>query len=184
MHILIATDGALPVTATAERVARLYEPADSVTVMTAINLPRKLLKDLGEITGGDSGTLQDIVEAAGPGQGGFAGGDRIAEQLKREVTQAWSGDEILQRYYDRVAEQCTRPMVAGLAEAGITARTLVREAEERTAATIIDACKDLKVNLLVIGTTGRGRFEGLLGSTGTKLVRYAPCDILLIRIGN
>ncbi|MGZ8784831.1 MAG: universal stress protein [Acidimicrobiia bacterium] len=40
---------------------------------------------------------------------------------------------------------------------------------------------EIDADVLVIGTHGRGRFEGLLGSTGTKLARLAPCTVILVR---
>ena len=34
---------------------------------------------------------------------------------------------------------------------------------------------------IVIGSHGHGRFEGMLGSTGTKLVRLASASVLVLR---
>lgn len=181
MNILIATDGVLPIAETVARTERLYREGDNVSVMTAINLPGHLIAALKRMSRGNTGSLEEIVDAAGPAHLGLAGGDRIAQQLASQEA-AWPVDDYLKEYFAHVATQCTQPMADALAEIGIQAKTVVRETEERTAQTIIDACEDLEVDVLVIGATGRGRFEGLVGSTGTKLMRHAPCDVFLIRL--
>lgn len=180
--MLIATDGLLPVEHTVERVQRLHEDGDAVVVMTAVNLPRRLLDRLKVVAASDGADIDEIVEAAGPGLLGMAGADRVAERLASSTVQAPVIEDFVERYLTEMAESTTQPMIDGLAAADIEADALARETENETAATIITACRDKRIDLLVIGSTGRGRFEGLLGSTGTKLVRHAPCDVLLIRV--
>ena len=185
MRMLIATDGTLPVEPTVKHVERLYRPGDTVTVMTAIDLPRRLLERLktAVATGSDSSTIDEIVDAAGPGHMGLAGGDRVAERLAPTTVAPPPIEEFLARYRGELARTSTQPLVEALAAAGIEADTLVRETEERTAATIMDACRERRIDLLVMGSTGRGRFvEGFVGSVGTKLFRHAPCDVLLVRV--
>jgi len=181
MRILVATDGTLPLDAAVSHVQRLWRNGDTVTVMTAINLPRQLLRQLSSIAASEGVPIETIVDAAGPGMMGMGGGDRVADRLRPRVD-ASTLDEVIERYYRQVAEQNTQPLVDALSAVGIPAGTVVRETQDRTAATIIEVCRDRKIDLLVIGTTGRGRFEGRLGSTGTKLVRLAPADILLVRV--
>jgi len=181
MNILIATDGTLPVDDTVAYVTRLHREGDTMTVMTAVNLPRQLLRQLQVIARSEGASIEEVVDAAGPGFVGIGGGDRVAERLAPTAALG-SFDDLLERYHTEVARACTQPMTDGLTEAGITAKTLVRETQNRTAATIIDVCRERKVDLLVIGSTGRGRFEGLVGSTGTKLVRHAPADVLMVRV--
>lgn len=180
--MLIATDGMLPVGPTTEHVQRLYREGDTVTVMTAINLPRRLLNQLAAVTASGGAAIEEIVEAAGPGHLGLAGGDRVAERLARSLGEAPLVEDFVARYRSELAAVCTQPLVEALAGDGVEVETLVRETEEKTAATIIDACRERRVDLLLIGSTGRGRFEGFIGSTGTKLVRHAPCDVLLLRV--
>lgn len=185
MNILIATDGGLPVERTVEHVSRLYRTGDRITVMTAVNLPRRLLAQLSVVgdAGGAGPSIADIVEAAGPGHGGLAGGDRVAAQLaRRQGHPPPPMEELLERYRAEVAATWLQPMVDGLGDAGVEATRLVCETDNRTAATIIEACRDRKADLLLIGATGRGRFEGLVGSTGVKLMRHAPCDVMLVRV--
>lgn len=182
MRVLVATDGTLPVEPTVRHLKRLYQPGDEVLVLTAINLPRRFLKQLASL--GDAGggsAIADVVDAAGPALMGLGGGDRVAERLApREDLGGF--DEVLERYYRRMADENTAPLVTALKEVDIPASPLIREARDRTAATIIEVCRDRSCDLLVIGTTGMGRFEGRLGSTGTKLVRGAPTDVLLVRV--
>ena len=46
----------------------------------------------------------------------------------------------------------------------------------------IDAhLQEQRADLLVIGSHGKGKYEGQLGSTGTKLVRSSPASVLVIR---
>jgi nucleotide-binding universal stress UspA family protein len=186
MRMLVATDGMLPVEPTVAHIERLYEAGDSVTVMTAINLPRRLLEQLKAVTatgGSTRPTIDEIVDAAGPGHMGLAGGDRVAERLASTAVDTRPIDEFLAHYRAELARTSTQPMVDALAAAGIQADTLVRETEEKTAAAVLDACRERRIDLLIMGSTGRGRFvEGFVGSVGTKLFRHAPCDVLLIRV--
>lgn len=182
MRMLIATDGTLPVEPTVEHVGRLYQPGDTVTVMTAINLPRRLLDQLKAATATGGAGIEEIVAAAGPGHLGLAGGDRVAERLARSQVEVPVIEDFVAAYRDELGRVSTQPLIEGLAAAGMEADTLIRETEERTAATVIDACRERHIDLLVIGSTGRGRFDGFVGSTGTKLFRHAPCDVLLIRV--
>lgn len=46
---------------------------------------------------------------------------------------------------------------------------------------IIATIKDLKADAIVVGAHGSGIFQGLLGSTGTKLARRSPCPVLVMR---
>jgi universal stress protein A len=50
------------------------------------------------------------------------------------------------------------------------------------AAEIVAVAKELKVDLLCIGTHGRGGLAHLLlGSVAEKIIRHAPCPVLTIR---
>lgn len=182
MRMLIATDGLLPVESTVEHVERHYRQGDAVTVMTAVNLSRHFLTQLQAVTTSGEANIEEIVEAAGPGFLGMAGADRVAERLSGGNAQEPIFEDFVEWYLGEVIAATTQPMVDGLAGAGIEADSLGRETENKTALTIMSACREKKIDLLVIGSTGRGRFEGLLGSTGTKLVRHAPCDVLLVRV--
>lgn len=60
--------------------------------------------------------------------------------------------------------------ITGLSKDGDQARQLIR------------AAKDHKADLIVLGTRGRGRMEGLLlGSVSQKIAALAPCPCLITR---
>jgi len=47
---------------------------------------------------------------------------------------------------------------------------------------IIDAAEQLKADLIVMGTHGRGGLARLvIGSTAERVVRHAPCPVLVVR---
>jgi nucleotide-binding universal stress UspA family protein len=51
-----------------------------------------------------------------------------------------------------------------------------------TAAAIVQYAKDMDVNLIIIGTHGRGTVAHLLmGSVAERVVRTAPCPVLTVR---
>jgi len=52
-----------------------------------------------------------------------------------------------------------------------------------TAATIADYAADEKIDLIIMGTHGRGAVAHLLlGSVAEKVVRMAPCPVLTVRL--
>jgi nucleotide-binding universal stress UspA family protein len=47
---------------------------------------------------------------------------------------------------------------------------------------LIDEARDAEADLIVVGTRGRNKVEGLLlGSVSTRLVQNAPCSVLVAR---
>lgn len=172
----------MPVHPAVEFSQRLYQPAaDTVTVMTAIKLPRRLLAQLkaAVVTGGPA--IHDLVEEAGPGLLGLAGADRVAERLTRLAEDVPVMEDFVAAVRSELGNASTRPLVEALATAGIEADTLVREAKESIAGTVVDACRERRVDLLLIGSADRGRLEELLDSTRARILTNAPCDVLVIR---
>lgn len=54
--------------------------------------------------------------------------------------------------------------------------------EGSAAEAIIEAAKNRKCDLIVMGSRGLGRLAGLLlGSTSQKVVAHAPCPVLIVR---
>lgn len=61
------------------------------------------------------------------------------------------------------------------------ARAVIRTSNA-TAAAIVDYARDMKIDLIVIGTRGRGGVAHLLmGSVAERVVRTAPCPVLAVR---
>ncbi len=69
---------------------------------------------------------------------------------------------------------------AELERQGIAART--EEAAGDAADAIIEAARESRADLVVVGTRGRSAAVGLLlGSVSMKVVQDAPCDVLVVR---
>ncbi len=177
MNILVATNGTLNPTTATDAVVRLHDEGDTVVVYTAINYPAEFLKRLGE-----SGVKEasDIALAAGHQLGS---GDRAAERLahKREHQDGAPIDSRVAGVLEATASDLTDPIVAALAAKGVSATSAWSTTENRTAKSIMAYAKQHNSDVIVIGSHGRGRFEGLLGSTGTKLVRLASASVFVLR---
>ena len=137
MNVVIATDGSLEADVVLPYVAPLAGD-QPVTVLTAIEVPRALLKNIRAVYGGSS---SDPVD-----------GD--AEYVAAD----------------------------GLRQAGLGVEIDVREGEDAAGA-VLEALASIGPDIVLAAATGRGLFQGLLGSTSTKLMRHAPCPVLLIRGG-
>lgn len=180
MHILIATDGALDVAGATAATLRWYEEGDEVTVFTAVPFPREYLTRLGEHGIVDAA---EVAKVAGPAQLAVAPGAAAAERLSHSLStdqHPASTSPYVVALANSAASR-TAPLVSALGKAGISAKSAWLATEHQTARTIIAKAKQLNAELIIIGSHGRGRFEGRLGSTGTKLVRRAPGSVLVIR---
>jgi len=176
MHILVATDGSLDPDRAADAVARWYTEGDTVEVFSAVNVPTEFLRRLG-----DSGVEAASQIALEAGQG-FTAGDRAAEQLaKKSGPQTLHGDSPVLKALKATAKSRTKPVVEALDMRGVPAKNTWATTDNKTARSVMAAIKNRNAGLLVVGTHGGGRFEGLLGSTGTKLVRMSPVNVLVIR---
>ncbi len=180
MHIFIATDGTLDPKAVSDTVCRMYEEGDEVTVFTAINLPRETLRDFGAAAGVEEVVL--VADAVGPGMLAFASGAKAAERLApREQPATKEDTERVAQYFAAAARRRLGDIAAALAERGVEVNTAWSHTDNQTARTILEAAAQADADLLVIGSHGRGGYEGALGSTGTKLVRRAPMNVTVIR---
>lgn len=186
MNILVATDGTLDVERATEAVGRLYREGDRVFVFTAVNLPSDVLRHMGD-TGIE--TASKIAHEAGATLGA---GDRAAEKLIKSVSTqpritsdvARPGEKLDSPIISSLAETANsrmRKLVKSLREAGVEAACFWRTTDNRTAKTTLSAMKECDTDLLVIGSHGSGKYEGQLGSTGTKLVRQASGSVLVLR---
>jgi nucleotide-binding universal stress UspA family protein len=170
MHVLVATDGSIDPQKAAEFAASLAGPDGSTTVATIVRVPRMgltaLRGDLGEMCGGAVAADAEYVGAPSVDTG---------------TPRGWPGDDaIIDQYLgDKRIERC-RPIVTAIREAGGIAESVVREGDD-TAGDIIALSTELGTEAIVIGSHGKGGFQGLLGSTGAKLVRRAKCPVLVVR---
>jgi len=171
MHIMVATDGSLDPDQTAGFLKHFIRPDDRVTVLTVVEIPRTLLSDLRALF-----EQRDIL------QGADTDDEYVSPTPVATLSPNWPGDDaILARYVRDQQERRAEPLVRALAEAGLSAEAVAVEGADPTRP-ILEAVEREHVDLLCAGAHGRGMFEGLLGSTSTRLARRAPCPVLLIRI--
>ena len=65
-------------------------------------------------------------------------------------------------------------------DAGLNVVTAIAVGQSSPA--MVDYVKKNKINLLIVGDTGHSSFLGnLLGTTAEKIVRQAPCSVLIVR---
>ncbi len=170
MHVLIATDGKLDAETASTFAASLSGPDGRVTVLTVVEVPRAFLHEMKGQWGAANGAglIADDAFVATPA-------------VPQEAPRGWPGDDaMIERYLSGKLEQHTAPIVAALRSAGIGAKASVVESENVTN-TILEQVKALGADAVVIGSHGQGLFQGLLGSTGTKIVRRCTRPVLLIR---
>jgi nucleotide-binding universal stress UspA family protein len=170
MHVLVATDGSIDVDRAASFASSLAGPDGSTTVATIVRVPRSLVTDLRQKYG-ESATPSVDVDAEyveNPPAGGA-------------VRKSWPGEDALIDQYlgDKRIEFC-RPIVEAIREGGGEATSVVREGDD-PASDIIALAEELGAEAIVVGSHGHGGFQGLLGSTGSKLVRRSPCPVLVVR---
>jgi len=177
MNILVATDGTLDPQNAADAVGRFYVEGDTVTVMTAVSVPVEFLRGLG-----DSGVEEAAHIALEAGQT-LSAGDRAAERLVGVMPSKSnpSEDSPVLAALKNTARLRITALVDALRERGMEAEGIWRTSENRSARTILSTIRERDSDLVVIGSHGHGRFEGLLGSTGTKLVRHSPASVLVLR---
>ena len=138
---------------------------------------------------------QSVYSAVVVGYDGSAGAKRA---LQRAVASARSGAAITvvtaapliyqsptaaAMVDPRDTDECRNLLeeaAALLARLGVRARTV--EAAGDPAEALSDAARDLGADLIVVGTRGRNLAASLLlGSVSARIVREAPCDVLIVR---
>jgi nucleotide-binding universal stress UspA family protein len=68
----------------------------------------------------------------------------------------------------------------GLDTDGVTVNRIVAQGD--ASSSLIEACKRLDAEMLVLGSRGRGGFAGLLlGSVGQECASHAPCPVLICK---
>lgn len=170
MQIIIATDGNLDPETAADLAARLVRDGDTISLATAVEVPRTLLVD-----------LRSFFRTPPPQAHIDEDHEYVGQPTAGTLTSNWPGDDaMIARYVDDQTTKRTKAIKQALTSRGITPVVIARESDT-PATTILEMVAEIDADVLVIGTHGRGRFEGLLGSTGTKLARLAPCTVILVR---
>ena len=169
MHVLVATAGELDPGAASDFAVAL-SGGDTISVLTVIEIPRRLLHDLRGVMGEQPAAVVDrdveYVDAPTASSG---------------TPRGWPGDdEMISRYLENKRIQYTQPVIDAVAKQGAEANGVVVEGEDAATA-ILDYVASNDTEALIIGSHGQGVFQGLLGSTGTKLVRRSPVPVVLIR---
>lgn len=138
---------------------------------------------------GSESALQAVATAAGLGKA--HGSDlvlvhvvqvsAIADQaLKMSATEHLKDNPktIMEKLSQDVLDQArAQARDAGVADERIT--TLTTDGNQ--ARQLIQAAEDHKADLIVVGSRGRGRLEGiLLGSVSQKIAALAPCPCLIV----
>jgi nucleotide-binding universal stress UspA family protein len=169
MHVLIATDGKIDTDAAAKFASAIAGPDGSTTVITIVPIPRHLVSELREQWGETPSTTTDVDAEYVGAPGGM-----------REIAKSFPGDDaVIDQYLGNKRVELCKPVVDAIRSLGGSAKSDVREGHE-IAAGVMEVAAEVDADVIVIGSHGGGSFQGLLGSTGSKLVRRAkrPCLVL------
>jgi nucleotide-binding universal stress UspA family protein len=170
MDVLVATDGSIDPQQAAQFATALAGSEGKTTVVTVVRVPRTLLSDLRARFGESPSAMVDIdAEYVGP------------QVVEGSPPLGWPGDDAVIAQYlgDKRIERC-RPVVEAIRAAGGTAESTVKEGDD-VEDEILAAATQLGVGAIVVGSHGHGAFQGLLGSTGAKVVRRATCPVVVLR---
>ena len=170
MKVLVATDGKSDVDASARFAYALAGSDGSATVLTVVPIPRQLISQLREQWGETPGSKTDVDAEYVGAPGGM-----------REIRRSFPGDDaVIDQYLGNKRVELCRPVVETIRGLGGRATSDVREGHE-IAAGIMEVAQEIGADVIVIGSHGGGAFQGLLGSTGSKLVRRAKRPVLVLR---
>lgn len=167
MNVVVATDGALDASKTAQYVVPLAG-GDTIHVLTVVEVPRRLLSDLRAVYGEQPAAIVD------------PDAERFQVPVGERPPSSWPGDDaMIERYLQDKLVERTGPVVEAITAAGGTATAAVLESES-TASTILEHASKIGAQVICIGARGQGLFEGLLGSVGTKITRRSEIPVLLM----
>lgn len=169
MNVVIATDGSMDA-GSAVAAVKPYAAEGSVTILTVVEVPRRMLAELRGVYGERLGSVRTSdAEYVG-----------IAPE-NPPVGRDFPGDEaILEQYLANQKEERTAVLAAAFADAGVATGVEIVESDH-AAKSIVEYLTDTKADLVVMGAKGSSLFDSLMGSTSTKVARHAPCSVLLLR---
>jgi len=172
MHVLVATDGTLDADKAALFATSLAGSEGTTTIATIVRIPRRLLDELRNKWGGHVATTFDAdAEYVGASQIDGSG----------TMPRSWPGDDaVIEQYLGNKRVENARPVAQAIRDLGGEAESVVREGDD-VEDEIMALRQELGADVIVIGSHGHGAFQGLLGSTGAKLVRRAAVPVLVIR---
>lgn len=170
MHVLVATDGTTNIEETAKFAIALAGQSGTTTVATIVRIPRRLLQELRSQYGERTSINVDSDAE-------YVGSPRV----DTSTPSGWPGDDsVIDQYLVNKRIEATQPVVEAILALSGTAESIVREGDD-VEADIMDLATEISADVIVIGSHGHGAFQGLLGSTGAKLVRRSPVPVLVIR---
>lgn len=171
MKVLVATDGKLDPELAARYAKPLAGPNGSIDIVSVIEIPRRLLAEIRSHYGAMEGQIVDRDAEYVPGA--------LAQDTPPSFN--WPGeDAFIQRYLSDKKDEYTSPIVSQLATMGAEATGEVVEGEN-AGSTILRLLEERDIDVVLIGSHGQGVFDGLLGSTGTKITRQAKCSVMVLR---
>lgn len=132
-----------------------------------------------------------------PSEAAFAYGRELARTFHAKLVVLHVAEDVAARAYGADGFVFFEPTLQRDIEAGaqkqldallcdedrtvLSAQTIVRTSNSPAAA-IVDYARDADIDLIVIGTHGRGGMAHLLlGSVAERVVRTAPCPVLTVR---
>ena len=169
MHVLVSTDGSMDV-GKAATFANALAGDGKTTVGTVIRVPRQLVSELRSKYGEEPPVTADVdAEYVG------------APNVEPVMEKGFPGDDsLVYRYLDDKREEICRPIANRIAELGGQAEVHVKEGDDIDD-DILAMARELGADVIVVGSHGRNAFQGLLGSTGAKVVRRSEIPVLVIR---
>jgi nucleotide-binding universal stress UspA family protein len=146
---------------------------DAMRVLVAIDgsAPGALAVDLVVDAAWPAGTQITVAEAVESGAGLFGGPWPALAMVQAEGLEAEIRAE---------AERTVHHARGRLARPGLAVEAVVLRG--RPAAAIIDRARDMRADLIVVGSRGHGRIESMvLGSVSAELIDHAPTPVLVAR---
>jgi len=170
MHVLVATDGTMDIEVTKGFATALAGQDGETTVAYIVRIPRRLVQDLRNQYGEQPGVAVDSdAEYVG------------APSVDTSTPSGWPGDDaVIEQYLGNKRTEIVEPLVEAIQATGAAATSIVREGDD-VEADIMDLAGEIDADIIVIGSHGHNAFQGLLGSTGAKLVRRSPVPVLVVR---